>query len=269
MAAVGDAPPGQRVSVLEVIAILLAGFGAGVINAVVGAGTLVTFSTLLLLGYPPIVANVSNTLGLVPGSLTAAYAFRSSLHGRGRLVRTLVAVAVVGGVIGAFLLIGLPPRAFELVVPALLVVAAALAVLQPRIAAAVTARRERSGRPDLRVSDAVPPLLAAGVLATSIYGGYFGAAQGVLMLVVLGLITGSPLNELNGVKNILVAMTNLVSALVFMVIADIDWTVAGLIAVGATAGGAVGGTVGRRISAAVLRTLIVTVALVAAALRIL
>lgn len=258
---------------VDVVLIVIAGIGAGVINAVVGAGTLVTFPTLLLLGFPPVIANVSNTVGLVPGSIMASIGYRSTLRGRGPLVRRLLVATSIGGLTGGALLVLLPGRAFDTVVPWLLLVAALLAVLQPRIAAAIALRRAARGpatsgdASDGRPGGPVGPVVFLGILLTGIYGGYFGAAQGVMLLVILGLALGGPLNELNGVKNILGGTANLVSALLFIAIADVDWAVAGLVAVGATIGGGLGGRYGRRLPSSALRVLLVVIAVAAAAVR--
>ena len=251
---------------LDAILIVLAGMVAGVMNAVVGAGTLVTFPTLLLLGYPAVLANVSNTVGLVPGSVMGAIGYRATLRGRGPILARLVVAATVGSIIGGALLVLLPGRAFDAIVPWLLLVAAVLAALQPRISEGVALRRAARG-----VSDtAVMPVSGGIVLlvgATGVYGGYFGAAQGVILLVILGLALGGPLNELNGVKNVLGGTVNLVAALLFILVSEVDWTVAALVAVGATIGGGLGGRYGRRLPSSVLRVLLVGIAVIAAAVR--
>jgi uncharacterized membrane protein YfcA len=260
-------------SPVEIASIIAAGIGAGVMNAVVGAGTLVTFPTLLFLGFPPVVANVSNTVGLVPGSVMASIGYRATLRGRGAAVRRLVVATSVGGLIGGALLVLLPGRAFDVVVPWLLLMSAVLAALQPRIASAVALRRaaRAAGRTaagtEPAASTPVGPWVIVGIALTGIYGGYFGAAQGVILLVILGLAFGGPINELNGVKNILGGTANLVSALLFIAIADVDWAVAGLVAVGATIGGGLGGRYGRRLPSSVLRVLLVGIAVIAAAVR--
>lgn len=244
-----------------------AGLTAGMMNAVVGAGTLVTFPTLLLLGYPPVLANVSNTVGLVPGSVMGAIGYRATLRGRGRLVRRLLLATSTGGVTGGVLLIVLPGRAFDAIVPWLLLLAAVLAAVQPRVATWIAARRAaRAGAPS-GDEGAVSLGVFLGILATGVYGGYFGAAQGVILLVILGLAVGGPINELNGVKNVLGGAANLVSALLFIAVTEVDWTVAGLIAVGATIGGGLGGRYGRRLPSAALRALLVLIATVAAVSR--
>lgn len=247
--------------------VLFAGVAAGAMNAVVGAGTVVTFPTLLALGVPPVVANVSNTVGLVPGSVAAAYGFRATLVGRARIVVRLVVASAAGGVAGGALLLTLPSSTFEVLVPVLLLVAGVLAAVQPRVAAAVARRRDakrlRHGGSDATAVGATPLLLGA-VVATGVYGGYFGAAQGVILLAVLGIFIGGAMSEVNGIKNILAGVANLVSAILFVLVAEVDWRVAALVAVGATIGGGLGGRYGRRLPSDVLRALVVAVAFAAA-----
>jgi len=255
-------------TIVDAALVLLAGVGAGAMNAVVGAGTLITFPTLVALGVPPVLANVSNTVGLVPGSVAGAYAFRATLTGRGTLLARLVTASAVGGVLGGALLLVLPPGAFELVVPVLLLLSGALAAAQPRVAAAVARRRaarvETDQGPRPRAAVRAGPWLLAGVAATGVYGGYFGAAQGVILLALLGIFVEGEMTEVNGIKNVLAGVANLVSSLLFILIADVDWQLAGLVAVGATIGGTLGGRYGRRLPAGALRTLVVAVAVLAA-----
>jgi uncharacterized membrane protein YfcA len=257
------------VSPLDALLLLGAAIGAGIMNAVVGAGTLITFPTLLFLGYPPVVANVSNTVGLVPGSIAGAYGYRATLVDRWGLVRRLAMATATGGLIGGLLLILLPGRAFEVVVPVLLIASAVLAAVQPRVAAAVALRRAARGADRAEPgSEAVGPMLLLGILLAGIYGGYFGAAQGVILLVLLGLALGGPVNGLNGVKNVLAGTANLVSAVLFILIADVDWRAAAIVAVGATIGGGLGGRYGRRLPSSALRVILVAVALIAALSRL-
>lgn len=257
---------------LEILLLLLAAASAGALNAVVGAGTLITFPTLLALGFPPVVANVSNTIGLVPGAVTAAYAYRSTLRGKWPLVRRLVLASSVGGVTGGALLLALPPDSFEVVVPPLLLLSGILAGLQPRVATAVARRRAAAAGPRAEVPAVVEavraePMLLAGVAATGVYGGYFGAAQGVILLALLGVFIEGGMTEVNGIKNVLAGVANLVSALLFIAIAEVEWTVVAVVAVGATVGGGVGGRYGRRLPAGALRALVVVVAITAAVWR--
>ncbi|WP_121251380.1 sulfite exporter TauE/SafE family protein [Nocardioides ferulae] len=248
---------------LEAAAILLAGVGAGTINTVVGSGTLVTFPTLLAFGVPPVTANVSNTIGLVPGSLSGAWGYRRELAGqRARVVR-LASASLLGGLAGGLLLLVLPEDAFAAIVPALILLGLVLVVFQPRISAWV-ARRHDEVSEQRAVHGAwwVWP----AVLLTGVYGGYFGAAQGVLLMAVMGIGISESLQRLNATKNILAAMVNAVSGVLFAVVADVDWLVVLLIGVGSVIGGQIGATVGRRLPGPVLRAVIVlvgTVALVA------
>jgi uncharacterized membrane protein YfcA len=244
----------------EALAVFAAGVGAGTINTIVGSGTLITFPVLLAVGLPPVTANVSNSLGLVPGSVTGAIGYRRELAGqRARLLR-LGAVCLVGGVAGAVLLVTLPSEAFDAIVPVLIGAALVLVVLQPRLSRAVQARRDANGT---RAPAHGGPLLVLGMLIASMYGGYFGAAQGVLYLSLMGLLLEETLQRVNGLKNVLAAIVNGVAALFFIVVAPMDWAAVALIAAGATVGGLIGARVGRRLPPTALRALIVVVGVVA------
>jgi uncharacterized protein len=257
------------VTPFEVAAIALAGLAAGFINAVAGSGTLVTFPTLLAFGVPPVTANVSNNVGLFPGSVSAAFGLREELRGQRRRLLRLGVGSLLGGVAGALLLLVLPPEAFDAIVPVLVGLGVLLVALQPRINRWLAARRRRAGiesgaghpatdqeRPDAG-------WLWPGVAATGVSGGYFGAAQGILLVAVLGLGSADPVHRANAIKNVLAAVVNGVAALVFVVVAEIDWRVAGLIAGGSVLGALAGARVGRRLPAAALRTVIVVVGVTA------
>jgi uncharacterized membrane protein YfcA len=247
------------VSAFEVVAILLAGVAAGTINTVVGSGTLITFPTLLAFGVPPVVANVSNNVGLVPGALSGAIGYRRELAGqRARLVR-LGSASLLGGLTGAVLLLVLPSSAFDAVVPALIALGVVLVVLGPGIQRRVAVRAaERGGHGEHGAPWVWPAVAGAGV-----YGGYFGAAQGVLLLAVLGIGVDDSLQRHNATKNVLALLVNGVAAVVFVLAADVDWAIAGLVAAGAVVGGQVGAGVGRRLPPTVLRGVIVVVGVVA------
>ena len=244
---------------LEIAAVLLAGIAAGTINTVVGSGTLITFPTLLALGVPPVTANVSNTVGLVPGSLSGAVGYRRELAGqRSRLLR-LASASLLGGIAGAVLLLVLPASAFDAIVPVLIGIGVLLVILGPAIQRRVAARHEaRGGLPDHGAPWVWPAVAGAGV-----YGGYFGAAQGVLLMAILGIGVDDDLQRHNATKNVLALLVNAVAAVVFIVVADVDWPVAGLIAVGSVIGGQIGAGVGRRLPAALLRAVIVVVGVAA------
>ena len=245
---------------LEVVAILLAGLAAGTINTVVGSGTLITFPTLLALGVPPVTANVSNTVGLVPGSLSGAIGYRRELAGqRPRLLR-LGSASLLGGVIGAALLLVLPSAVFDAIVPVLIGLGCLLVMFQPRISGWVVGRAEHRG---VGVPEHGAMWVWTLVLLAGVYGGYFGAAQGVLLMAILGVGLQEAMQRNNATRNVLALVVNGVAAVVFVAVADVDWLVAGLIAAGAVVGGQLGATVGRRLPAAVLRGVIVVVGIAA------
>ena len=246
-------------SFLECVLVLAAGVFAGAINTVVGSGTLVTFPVLLALGYGPVVANVSNTIGLVPGSVSGAIGYRRELTGQRSRAFVLCSASLLGGIVGAVLLLSLPGEAFEAIVPVLIAIAVVLVVLQPRLSRALAAKRART-RPH------GGPLLWGGVFATGIYGGYFGAAQGVILLALLGItIPGEDLQRLNALKNVLAGLVNGIAAIVFVIFATVAWLPALLLAVGSAVGGQLGARIGRSLSPAVLRGVIVVVGLAAIA----
>ncbi len=246
---------------LEAIAILLAGVAAGGINAVVGSGTLITFPTLLAFGVPPVTANVSNNIGLAPGSVSGAIGYRRELVGQRSRVLRLVSGSFVGGLAGAVLLLVLPSDAFETIVPVLIGLGLVLVVTQPRISRRVAARRATAGEP--RVGRRDPWWVWPATALAGVYGGYFGAAQGVILMGILGIGIDESLQRLNAVKNVLAAVVNGIAGVLFAVVADVDWWIVLLIAVGAVIGGQLGATIGRRLSPTVLRGVIVVVGLAA------
>ncbi|MFN8196316.1 MAG: sulfite exporter TauE/SafE family protein [Nocardioidaceae bacterium] len=242
-------------TVWEMVAILLAGMAAGTINALVGSGTLITFPTLLAFGVPPVTANVSNNVGLVPGALSGTLAGRPELVGQRRRALRLVPMSLVGGAVGAVLLLVLPSEVFAAVVPVLIALGVLLVLFQPRISAWVARRHQAlGGLPEAGAWWVQPAVFGAGV-----YGGYFGAAQGVLLMAVLGNGVDDTLQRLNATKNLLATFVNGIAAVLFIALEHIDWTVAGLIAAGSVVGGQLGVRVARRLPAAVLRGVIVVV----------
>jgi hypothetical protein len=238
------------------VAIFAAGIVAGTINTVVGSGTLFTFPVLLGFGYAPVTANVSNTIGLVPGSVSGAYGYRRELAGQGRRMIPLAAASALGGIAGAVLLLSLPASAFKEIVPVFIAIALVLIVAQPRISAWLATRRP----PSQHRAGAVA---TAGVFASGIYGGYFGAAQGILLLAILTLSVDDDLQRLNAVKVVLAGLVNLISGIIFVFAAHVAWGAAGLIAGGSIIGGVLGGRYGRRLSTQALRAVIVVVGIVA------
>jgi len=238
----------------QAVEIFLAGGAAGTINTLVGSGTLVTFPVLLAVGIPPVTANVSNNIGLVPGSVSGAWGYRHELAGQRIRVAHLATASLVGGFLGAAAVIVLPSGAFDAIVPILVSLGLLVMAFGPRLV-----RRAAARRTDSHVNDGPPRWLWAAVGLTAVYGGYFGAAQGVLLMAVLNLAFADGLQRLNAAKNILVALVNGIAGAVFIVAFDVDWTVVLLIGLGAVGGGQVGARLGRRLPEAVLRIVVIAV----------
>lgn len=278
----------------ELVAVFAAGFSAGAVNVVVGGGTLVSFPVLVLLGYPPVTATVANTVGIVPGSVVGAFGYRRELSARRKVVRALLPASVAGGVTGSLLLLSLPGEVFTRVVPWLICTGTILVLLGPTVKRTVAVRRSRlrtasdgpgDGQGDGQgdgpgTADGMVPAAfsSRGAAATAvvaafllgIYGGYFSAAQGILLTGVLGVISRMDMQELNAVKNLTVAGVNLVAAAVFLVVSPelVDWSLAGTVACGAVCGGVVGVRVARLLSPAVLRAAVAVVGVAAVALTV-
>ncbi|HEY6494655.1 MAG TPA: sulfite exporter TauE/SafE family protein [Trebonia sp.] len=277
--------------VLHAIAIFAVGLAAGTINTVVGSGTLITFPTLLALGYPPVLANVSNNVGLVPGGFSGIHGYRAELAGQRRRVIRLGSASLLGGLVGAILLLVLPAGAFKAIVPVLIGIALLMVIFQPRLAKWVAARQAaRAGTPAEVLAAGVPdsdgggapsavgvvapaatdtalqlggPVLCVLVFLSGVYGGYFGAAQGVLLLGLMGVAFTDSMQRINAVKNVLAFLVNGIAALVFIIVTHIDWGVAGLIAAGAILGGQLGARIGRKLPPWALRAVIIVVGVVA------
>ena len=243
-------------TIWEGLLVLVAGVWAGAINTVVGSGTLITFPVLLGVGLAPVTANVSNTVGLFPGSFVGAYGYRRELEGQAGRAVVLGTASVAGAVVGAVLLLTLPAGAFKAIVPVLIVLALLLVVFGKRVTAWLAARGRGATE-----HTTVPMWLTT--FGTGIYGGYFGAAQGVLLMGFLGLFLAESLQRQNALKNVLAGMVNLVAAVVFVATTHVDWTAAALIAAGSIVGGVLGAHVGRRLSPPVLRATIVVVGIAA------
>lgn len=241
---------------LEALAVLVAGMWAGAINTVVGSGTLVTFPVLLAVGYPPVTANVSNSIGLVAGTVSGTWGYRRELRGQGRRSVRLGLASLLGGIAGAVLLLALPAEAFEAIVPAFIAIALVTIVFQQRLQRAINARHGHGATHE-------GPKTRLGIFLAGIYGGYFGAAQGILLLAILGLALPDDLQRINALKNVLAGLVNFVAGVVFVLVADVAWEAAALIAVGAVAGGQLGARFGRRLPPAALRAVIVAVGLAA------
>ncbi len=225
---------------------------AGTINTVVGSGTLITFPVLLAFGYAPVTANVSNTIGLVPGSVSGAVGYRRELAGQRTRALQLGTMSVLGGITGAVALLLLPASAFKAIVPVFIAIALVLTVLQPRLSRWLLARRIDLQRPG-------HPLTALAVFLTGVYGGYFGAAQGILLLAILGVALAQDLQRTNALKNVLAGLVNGVAGLYFAIAAHVAWGAAGIIAVSAIVGAQLGARYGRRLPPAALRGVVVVV----------
>jgi uncharacterized membrane protein YfcA len=284
---------------LVALVIFAVGLAAGTINTVVGSGTLITFPTLLALGYPPVLANVSNNVGLVPGVASGVHGYRAELAGQRRRMIRLGSASVCGGLVGAILLLVLPAGAFKEIVPVLIGIALAMIIFQPRLARWMAARQlartpapagllDRDGGPvpgddgpgatggtstvRLAARVAAQPEVQVGgrvlwvlVFLSGVYGGYFGAAQGVLLIGLMGVAFTDTMQRINAVKNVLAGLVNGVAALVFVAATHIDWGAAGLIACGAILGGQIGARIGRKLPPWGLRLLIVCVGVAALA----
>jgi uncharacterized protein len=260
------------VSVSHIVLITLAGFGAGVINALVGSGTLITFPTLVALGSPPVTSTMSNAIGLVAGNASSTWGYRAELRGQWDRLRWQIPASLTGAVLGAFLLLHLPEKVFAQVVPVLLVLALVLVVIGPRIQSWARRRAEvgvppacgGAGRSAEHITPARMAALVVGTFAVGVYGGYFTAAQGILLVGIMGALLPESVQRMNAAKNLLTLLVNVVAAVSYTLVAfdRISWPVAGLIAAGSLVGGSLGARYGRRLSPNALRGTIVVVGLI-------
>ncbi|UVJ37708.1 sulfite exporter TauE/SafE family protein [Arthrobacter sp. CJ23] len=249
--------------ILNGVIIFFAGLWAGTINSVVGSGTLVTFPVLIALGYAPVTASISNAMGLVAGNASGAWGYRHELKGRGRQLLRLLPASILGGITGAWLLLHLPEKVFHYAAPILIVLALLMVVFQPKLQQWV---RDRAENPEHALHDkGHGAILVLLVFLAGIYGGYFVAAQGILLVGILGVFMTGTIQNANAMKNILVLAVNIVAACSYLLFAfgRIEWPVVGLIAVSSLIGGVVGSKVGRRLKPVVLRTVIFALGLVA------
>lgn len=233
---------------VDIAAILAAGLLAGMVNTIVGSGSLLTFPVLLSVGLSPLVANVTNTVGIVFGSASGVVGYRHELAGQGNRMAGLALPSAGGGLVGALLLLALPETVFHRVVPVLVLFAVGLVIAQPKLSALLAGHRDHPYS---------AWALRAGVFLTAVYGGYFGAAQGVILVGLMGVLLDDTLQRINALKNVVALIVNAVAALVFVLAAHIVWPAAILLAVSSTVGGQLGAQVGRRLPAAVLRGIIV------------
>jgi uncharacterized membrane protein YfcA len=252
------------VPVVDMILIALAGVGAGAINAVVGSGTLITFPTLVALGYPPVTSTMSNAVGLVAGSASGTWGYRRELRGQWNRLAWQIPASFVGAGVGAWLLLHLPEKVFTEVVPVLLIIALILVVVGPRIQAWARSRAEETGRSAEHLSPRRMAALVFATFAIGVYGGYFTAAQGIMLIAAMGAMLPEDMQRMNAAKNLLSLVVNIVAAVAYTVVAfdRISWLAAGLIAVGSLIGGFLGAHYGRRLSPNALRAVIVGVGLI-------
>ncbi len=243
------------------ILIALAGVGAGAINAVVGSGTLITFPTLVALGFPPVTATMSNAVGLVAGGLSGTWGYRRELRGQRDRLQWQIPASFLGAVVGAWLLLHLPERVFVAVVPVLLIVALLLVVFGPRIQSWA---KGRSADDREKLSTGRMVAIVVGTFAVGVYGGYFTAAQGILLIGVMGALLPESVQRMNAAKNLLSLVVNVVAASAYTLVAfdRISWLAAGLIAAGSLLGGFLGAHFGRRLSPNALRAVIVVIGLI-------
>ncbi|WP_418063048.1 sulfite exporter TauE/SafE family protein [Pimelobacter simplex] len=244
----------------EQLAVLGAGFGAGVLSSTVGVASLLSFPVLVALGLPPVVANASNTVGLIPAGLSGSFGYRAELREHPRVTRVVLTCCALGAVVGAVLLLALPAAAFEAAVPWLILLACALVGAQPWLARRLARYRDAEAGPRHHLS----PLTTFFAGLTGIYGGYFGAGAGVMMVAVLGLGTDVELRVVNALKTLSLLAGNVVAGLIFVVVADLDWAVVGLLAAGSVGGGYLGARIGRRLPAGVFRGAVVLAGVVVA-----
>ena len=246
---------------MDLLLLLGAGVVAGAVNSAIGSGTLLTYPLLLAAGLPPVVANGTNALGMAPGSAFGAWGYRREPAGRGRQVVGMAVLVGVGALAGASLVLALPSDVFESVVPWLIVAACVLALVQPHL---VRALRRRGVDPTALPRRALVPVL----LAIGVYAGYFGAAQGIILIAALGSLYDTDLQYSNAAKNVLQGVANAAAAVAFVVAGAVSWPAAIAVGVGTAFGGMVGAPFARRLPDPVLRGVIVTVGLVAAVVSI-
>lgn len=224
-----------------------AGLGAGVVNAVAGGGSLITFPALLAAGYPSVTANVTNAVAVLPGYVGGSLAYRRELAGQGGRIRALAATSAAGAAAGAALLLVSPAGVFEAIVPWLILAACGLLAAQPRVAAAARARRT------------APSVLGlhAALFAATVYGGYFGAGLGIMLLAILGVFVDDALQRLNALKGVLSLLVAAVGAAGFALFGPVAWDAAAIVGATCLLGGAAGVGAARRLPAAVLRAVVI------------
>jgi uncharacterized membrane protein YfcA len=251
---------------LQQLALVAAGLVAGVLTSTVGVASLVSFPVLIALGIPPVVANVSNTLGLIPGALGGSFGYRRELREQPRVMWFVVVTCAVGAAGGAVLLLALPAGVFAVAVPWLILFTCLIVGAQPWISRWLRSRRDEAH--SLRPRTTLSPVTAVFATLTGVYGGYFGAGAGVMMIAVLGLGLDLELRVINALKTLALLAANIVAGLIFVFVAPINLTAVGLLAAGSIVGGDFGSHLGRRLPAGVLRVLVVLAGVTAAVLML-
>jgi len=249
---------------LEQLAVLAAGLGAGILTSTVGVASLVSFPVLVAVGIPPVVANASNTVGLIPAGLSGSFGYRDELRAYPRVAATVIATCAAGAVLGAFLLLGLDPSVFEAVVPWLILFTCLLVGAQPWITRWLKRHHDEAHPPEPR--ETMSPVTTFFAALTGVYGGYFGAGSGVMMVAVLALGLDIELRIINALKTLAVLSGNVVAGVIFVFVADLDWAAVVLLALGSVVGGYVGSRVGRRLPPTLFRVLVVVAGVTAAVL---
>ena len=249
-------------SMITLVGLGVAGFIAGAINAVAGGGSLISFPALLAAGYPSITANVTNTVAIWPGTVGGSLAYRPELRGQGRRVALLGVVSVAGALVGSALLLASPLQLFDRLVPVLILFACALLIVQPRLGAWV-----QRHQPARQSRSSLLPLIGAQLLS-AVYGGYFWAGLGIMVLAFLGIFIKDELQRLNALKGVLALIVNGVAVGYFILFGPVVWPVTILMAVTSWIGGYLGVHLARRLSGGVLRGIVLMFG-VAVALKLL
>jgi uncharacterized membrane protein YfcA len=257
----------------QVALLAAAALVAGAVNAVAGGGSLLSFPALLAVGYPALTANVTNTVALTPGYFGGTLGYRRELEGQRARAVALGATSAVGAVLGAFLLLVSSAELFERLVPFLIFLACGLLAAQPRLARLVRERRDPADDPPppaaarAGLGAHTAPLLAAQFLA-AVYGAYFGAGVGIMMLAILGIFVADRLQRLNALKGLLSLLINLIAAVSFVLFADVSWVAVAVMALASLLGGQLGVVLARRLDDRALRWLVIAFG-VAVGLRLL
>lgn len=233
----------------DALTVLAAGLGAGVLTSTVGVASLLSFPVLVAVGLPPVAANVTNTVGMLPAGISGSLGYRRELRAHPRVTVTILVTCAVGAIAGAILLLALDPSVFERIVPWLILFTCLLVGIQPRL----TAWLRRRGTVTAENRTAMSPLTTAFATLTGVYGGYFGAGSGVMMVAVLGMGLDLEFRVVNAVKTLAIMASNAVAAVIFVIVAPVEWSVAGVLAAGSIVGGYLGAYIGRRLPSGVFR----------------